>query len=686
MNDERTDTDVPAIPKFDADVYRKLLETAPDAIVVIDPEGRIVFMSNQAEHMFGYGRNELLGQAIEALVPERLHAGHRAHRAGYAAHPTTRPMGSDMTLIAVTKARKEFPVEISLSPLHVDGRTFVCAAIRDVSRLQSARSAMARAHFQAHVAELGQQVIGARELDEVAAAVPPLAARALAADVVLLYVLNPQDNHFVCRASYGVPEGMTSHLRVSNDPATGTGFVVAAGASVVVTDYATESRFGIGPMIPELGLACALAVPIMGNEGPMGVITARFRQARPFSEDDKNFMRSVANIVAAAMKYTQAEERLRHAQQLEAVGQLTGGIAHDFNNLLTVIIGNLQLVQEDAADHEAIAAPVDAALHAASSAADLTRKLLAFSRRQALRPSPIDVNELVGNMLDMIRRTIGERITILAYPDANVPKAHADPGQLETALLNLVVNSRDAMPDGGRLSIETAVRRLDGEYAGSIGDIPPGDYVMIAVSDNGSGMPEAVVKRAFDPYFTTKERGKGSGLGLSMVHGFVKQSRGHVAIYSEPGHGTTIRLFLPVAEGSRPAEATRTGDAIPRGNETLLMVEDDDAVRAVGARFLAQLGYEVLQAGDGDTALAILAAHPEIRLLFTDIVLPGNFGGVELAREVRRRQPDLAVLFTSGYASGAIHRLENLPGALIDKPYHREVLAVAVRRALDGPH
>jgi PAS domain S-box-containing protein len=686
MNDQRADESVPPIPTFDAAVYRKLLETAPDAIIVIDPEGRIVFLSNQAEQIFGYACNELLGQPIEVLVPERLHAGHRVHRASYAANPTTRPMGSDMTLIAVTKARKEFPVEISLSPLHVQDKTFVCAAIRDVSRLQSARSAMTRAHFQAHVAELGQQVIAARELDEVAAAVPGLAARALEADVVLLYVLNPQDNHFICRAAYGVPEGMSAHLRVKNDPATGTGFVYAAGESVIVTNYATESRFDSGPMISELGLACALAVPIMGNEGPTGVITARFRQPRTFSEDDKNFMRSVANIVAAAMKYTQAEERLRHAQQLEAVGQLTGGIAHDFNNLLTVIIGNLQLVQEDAADNEAIAPSIDAALRAASSAADLTRKLLAFSRRQALRPRAIDVNELVGNMLDMIRRALGERVTILAYPDANVPKAHADPGQLETALLNLVVNARDAMPNGGRLSIETATRRLDEGYAADIGDIQPGRYVMIAVSDSGTGMPESVLKRAFDPYFTTKERGKGSGLGLSMVHGFVKQSSGHVTIYSEPGHGTTIRLFLPIAVDGRPTEVARTEEIMPRGSETVLMVEDDDAVRAVGARFLAQLGYTVLEAGDGETALAILDAHPEIRLLFTDIVLPGTYEGVGLAREVRRRRPELALLFTSGYASGAIHRLEKLPGALIDKPYHRHMLAAAIRNALDAKH
>ncbi len=670
--------------RLDTALYVKLLETAPDAMIVIDACGLIVFTNTQGERVFGYPRDELIGSPVETLVPERLRASHRSHRSHYAKQPTARPMGDDMTLIAVTKQGREFPVEISLSPMQTGDTVYVCAAIRDVSRLQSARSAMTRAHYQAHVAELGQQVIAARELDEVATAVPGLTARALGADVVLLLILTSHDTEFVCRAAYGAPEDMVTGKRIKNDVTTCPGFVLAEGNSVVVTDYTAETRFHADPMVEALGLHCALSVPIGSDEGPVGVLSACFRQQRTFSEDDKNFMRSVSNIVASAIKYTHAEERLRHAQQLEAVGQLTGGIAHDFNNLLTVIIGNLQLVQEDIAGSDAIAQPIDSALHAASSAADLTRKLLAFSRRQALRPRPIDANELVGNMLEMIRRTLGERITILAYPDPNVPKVHADPGQLETALLNLVVNARDAMPDGGRLSIETSVRSLDPDYAEQFGDVLPGRYVMIAVSDNGSGMPEHIVRQAFDPYFTTKERGKGSGLGLSMVHGFVKQSRGHVAIYSEPGQGTTVRLFLPIADTARGVPPLRVGQAMPRGDETVLMVEDDDAVRAIGARFLAQLGYRVHQAADGETALQLLGANPEIALLFTDIVLPGRYGGVELAKEVRERRPGLAVLFTSGYASGAIHRVESLPGAMIDKPYNREDLASAVRNALDA--
>ncbi|MCC6534711.1 MAG: PAS domain S-box protein [Burkholderiales bacterium] len=668
----------------DGDIYRKLLETAPDAIIVIDSDGRIVLANAQTDRMFGYARGDLIGQPVELLVPERLRAGHRTHRQGYAHAPSARPMGVGMALIARTRSGTEFPAEISLSPVDAGGAGYVSAAIRDASGLQSAREGVARAHYQAHVVELGQRVIAARELDEIAVAVPSVAARALQADVILLYLLAPGDTEFVCRAAYGVPEAlMPAYQRLANNPQTSPGFVMAAGDTVTVMDYTSETRFDPGPMVPVLGLRSALGVPIMGDGGPVGVLAARFRDRRVFSEDDKNFMRSVSNILGAAIKYTHAEERMRHVQQLEAVGQLTGGIAHDFNNLLTVIIGNLQLLQEDAPGDEALAQPVEAALRAATNAADLTRKLLAFSRRQALRPRPVDVNELVGGMLDMIRRTLGERITILAFPDPNVPQAHADPSQLETALLNLVVNARDAMPRGGRLSIETAVRVFDEDYAEQAGDVKPGRYVMIAVTDNGMGMPAEVVQRAFDPYFTTKERGKGSGLGLSMVHGFVKQSHGHVTIYSEPGHGTTVRLFLPIAAEARVPVQTPSGEGLPRGHETILMVEDDEGVRAIGARFLTQLGYKVYEAGDADTALRLLEQHPEIELLFTDIVLPGRHGGVELAREVQHARPDLAFVFTSGYASGAFHRLEKLPGALIDKPYRREALAMAVRAAID---
>jgi PAS domain S-box-containing protein len=686
VSDPTSEPTEPASPAgldfADGEMYRRLLETAPDGMVVIDPAGRIVFANRQTEQLFEYATADLIGRTIELLVPQRLRAGHRDHRADYARAPTARPMGIGMTLIAVTRSGKEFPVEISLSPVRVRDTDFVSAAIRDVSHLQSARDAMTRAHYHAHVAELGQQVIGARDFDEIAAVVPAVTARALGADVAILYLLNAAESEFICRAAYGIPASAYSGLRAKNEPGTGPGFIAAAGDTVTVEDIGTGTRFDPGPAVASLDLASAMGVPIIGERAPIGVLTARFKERRSFSMDDRNFLRSVANIVGATIKYLHAEERMRHAQQLEAVGQLTGGIAHDFNNLLTVIMGNLQIVEEEAAGNDAIAQPVEAALRATTSAAEVTRKLLAFSRRQALRPRAVDVNDLVGGMLDMIRRALGERIAIIAYPGADVPAAHADPAQLETALLNLVVNARDAMPNGGRLSIETATCYLDGDDAAS-GDLQPGHYVLIAVSDNGTGMPPEVLARAFDPYFSTKERGKGSGLGLSMVHGFAKQSRGHIAIYSEIGRGTTVRLFLPFADQTAAVRAPDDGEAVPGGSETIIMVEDEAAVREIGARFLTQLGYVVHQAGDVDTALALLAQHPQTRLVFTDIVLPGRRGGIELAAEVRRLRPDVALLFSSGYARGAIDRLEEFSGSLIDKPYQRRTLGRAVRAALD---
>ena len=656
--------------------YRQLLEAAPDAILVVDLAGRILFTNHQTANVFGYTAEELSGQPIELLIPKRLHAAHRRHREGFTHEPVQRPMGIDMTLVALRKDGAEFPVEVSLSPARINGVPVVSAAVRDVSWVQSARQAVTRAHYNAQIAQLGQLMIGARELNDIAFAVPQFLIAMLGADMSTLYLLNGEHTELVAQGAHGFTEEVAHDLRFAVDAKEGPGQMLASPDHVVVQngDSAAQS----------LRYRVAIGMAIASNEGPIGALVTYFRRPRTFSEDDRNLVRSAANIVGAAIKTMRAEDKVRHSQKLEAVGQLSGGIAHDFNNLLTVIIGNLQMIEDDVAGNAEIAQPIDAALRAATNAAELTRKLLAFSRRQALRPRPIDVNELMGGMLEMIRRALGERITILAHPEPSVAQAMADPGQLETALLNLVVNARDAMPNGGRLTIESGVRDLDAEYAEDAGDVKVGRYVMIAVSDNGAGMSAEVLKQAFDPYFTTKARGKGSGLGLSMVHGFAKQSNGHVSIYSEPGHGTTVRLFLPIADDVAGVKAQPRARAMPAsGSETILMVEDSEEVLRVGSRFLTDLGYRVYQATSADQALEILDAHPDIRLLFTDIVLPGRYGGKELAEEARRRRPNLALLFTSGYASGAVEGIDRLPGALLDKPYYRDALASAVRAALD---
>ena len=386
-----------------------------------------------------------------------------------------------------------------------------------------------------------------------------------------------------------------------------------------------------------------------------------------------------------------AEGALRQAQKMEAVGQLTGGIAHDFNNLLTVIMGNLQMLLRQTRDNALASELAQAAFKAARRGSELNRTLLAFSRRQHLAPAAVDLNELVTHMGTMLQRTLGEQINIQLGLAPGLPRALADPGQLETAVLNLAVNARDAMPDGGTLSLDTASVVLDSHYTATEVDITPGRYLRLTVSDSGHGMDAATVARACEPFFTTKEVGQGSGLGLAMVYGFVKQSGGHIKIYSEPGLGTSIKLFLPEVQrdADTPTDAPDSPtDVEPRGgHETLLIVEDEEAVRNMVCRVLESLGYRILVATQGNEALELLQTHPEIALLFTDVVLPGGLRGPDIARHARSLRPDLPVLFTSGYTGTALPLQDSTdtpPFPLITKPYPIEELARMIRGALEG--
>jgi signal transduction histidine kinase len=394
----------------------------------------------------------------------------------------------------------------------------------------------------------------------------------------------------------------------------------------------------------------------------------------------------------------QVEEALRQAQKMEAIGQLTGGVAHDFNNLLQVIQGNLERLRRrhDPGDGSEQARAqftrmVDAALLGAQRAAQLTQRMLAFSRRQPLAPKPVDVNRLVAGMSDMLSRTLGEGVALETVLGAGLWRALADDNQLENALLNLAVNARDAMPRGGKLTIETANVALDEAYAAAERDeVAPGQYVMLAVSDTGSGMPRAVLAKVFEPFFTTKDVGQGTGLGLSQVYGFVKQSGGHVKIYSEPGEGTTVKLYVPRVAAADPRDGRPADAAQPvpggDGSETILVVEDEEAVRRLAVETLVELGYRVLEASDGQAALAILEQSPEVRLLFTDVGLPGGLNGRQLADRVLARRPWLKVLFTTGYARNAIvhHGRLDQGVELISKPFQAAALAHKVRALLDA--
>ncbi|MCW2238417.1 response regulator [Azospirillum canadense] len=406
--------------------------------------------------------------------------------------------------------------------------------------------------------------------------------------------------------------------------------------------------------------------------------------------DDDGAPQELCGTILDVTDTREMQQQLAHVQKMETIGQLTGGIAHDFNNMLTVVIGSLERLARMVPDDPKAARRVDMALQAALRCSDLTRRLLAFARRQQLHPESVDMDALVRNMGELMERTLGPNIQVVIETAPPQCPALVDRTQAESALLNLVINARDAMAGNGRLTIATTTVTVgeDGQEAGL--DLHPGHYVRLTVADTGCGMPADVLERAFEPFFTTKDVGKGTGLGLSMIHGFVKQSGGIIKVESAPDCGTTFHLYLPCAPDADPA-ASRDPDAaeaeatpMPGQGELVLVVDDDHAVRHVAVLTLQELGYNVLEAENGPTALAVLAGNPRVDLLFTDIVMPGGMNGLELAQEAMRRYPDLKVLYASGYAHGVAGGVGTAgPGAeILIKPYRDRDLARAIRVAL----
>jgi signal transduction histidine kinase/CheY-like chemotaxis protein len=462
-------------------------------------------------------------------------------------------------------------------------------------------------------------------------------------------------------------------------------------ARQVMQKYTSEGRMRAVEAVIDAGIAAernllvqrleiagvvALLALILG----IGVIAAAFRRVA----------RSEAALSLEMEERRHAEETLRQSQKMEVLGQLTGGIAHDFNNLLGVIFGSLETLKRRLQPKDpAIREPIELAMRGAEQSAEMTRRLLAFSRQQPLEAKPIDANRLIRGMSNLLHRTLGEDISIETVLGAGLWALSADVNQLENALLNLVINARDAMPKGGKLTIETANAHLDESYASSHIDITPGQYVMIAVTDTGVGMNPETVAKAFEPFFTTKDPGVGTGLGLSQVYGFIKQSGGHIKIYSEVGDGTTVRLYLSRLQGgdaeARDAARKKPASAGPR-SETILVVEDNELLSISISDMLREQGYRVLLAHDSATALEHLASEPgDIHLLFTDVVLPGRMNGRQLAEEGRKRRPSIKVLFMTGYARNSIFHQGRLdPGVnLIVKPFTYAALEDRIRRLLD---
>ncbi|KXU98390.1 hypothetical protein AB839_03110 [Stenotrophomonas sp. DDT-1] len=645
-------------------VFPQLFESVPDALVVVDETGRIALANQQAERLFGYPVGALSGLTIEHLIPEDARARHRSHRSRYMQSPRVRPMGgAGMALVGQRRDGAQFPVEIALSPLRLDEGTHYLASIRDISETQRARQALVRARYDALVARIGQEAIELTDQDALINRVPELLAITLGANAVVIAFLK-EEPLMEIRASIGTPWSAgelfnTDHWQY-----------VSSSHPLVLDDLEGSAR----PLPLLEGVAGSGAmVPLLDRGHVMGVVVARSSERSAFDHDAMHLLQSVANLVTAIIQRRRTEELLAHSQRLEAVGQLTGGIAHDFNNLLTVMSGSLQLLEERCLNDPESAELIASALRSASRGAELTRKLLAFARRQRLRPSAVSPARLLDDLEKMLRRTLGDTMQLVVECPADAPAVYADESQLDSALLNLILNARDAMPNGGevRLSAETLVSQHGGAS------------ILFTVSDTGHGMSPETLALAVEPFFTTKQAGRGSGLGLSMVYGFVEQSGGHFHIDSRLGYGTRVQLSLPAAIAS-DTDATPTPAVSARApGECVLVVEDEPAVRSIAIAFLRALGYHAHAVGSALEAIAHLAMHDEINILFSDVMLGSGMNGVDLALSARADHPRLAILLTSGYEdSPAFDGDQTRQFELLRKPYSREELATALRRSL----
>ena len=658
----------------DADLFRALFDTAPDAMVVVDQDGTIVLANPQADRLFGYGENELRGRPVETLLPESVRHAHKEHRASYMAAPRVRPMGAGYELTGVRRGGQPFPVEIGLSPIQAGGRLLYAASIRDISETQRARQALVRARYDAFLARASRPLLEAPNLDVAVDAIAALVASALHTDAALIMFRDVHGTELQIHAAIGLPDPVLRGMarRLSRGP-----WMDGAGTPAVLS----RSAEPVAGLLKGTEFHDAAIVPLPDRYGPLGLLVMPVREADSIDHDMLHFLQSVANMLAAAVQRSRSEEQLSHAQRLEAIGQLTGGIAHDFNNMLTVISGNLQLLAASLPGESLQSEIAASAARAADRCAALTGKLLSFASRRSLAPRPLQPAQVLDDLREMLTRTLGERIRVITECAAETPLVHLDPAEFDTALVNLAVNARDAMPRGGQLTLSADTERIDNARATA--KAPAGNYVVFRVADTGMGMPPEVQARALEPFFTTKDAGKGSGLGLSMVYGFVKQSGGHLGIDSQLGEGTCVSLYFPVLE-TTPAAVAAVADAPARHErETVLVVEDEPEVRAIAVAFLHSLGYLTREADTAAGALALLEAHPDIGLLFSDVVLGNGMSGVALAKAARRSRPELPVLLTSGYARGSMDVQDPLLDQveLLRKPYRVEQLSMALLRA-----
>ncbi|HEX6704841.1 MAG TPA: PAS domain S-box protein [Albitalea sp.] len=674
-------------------VFRTLFAAYPDALIVADRAGAIVLANPAAAKLLGYSVEELLGLNVDALVPDAIRPRHASYRDAYGRSPRSRPMGTEMELVARRRDGSEVMVEIALSPLQSQGLPLVVAAIRDIGAYPRVKQALQRASYSEYLAQLGRMAVDARDPEVLLRQLPATAAEALQVEAALVFLLDSDRLQFRVASGVGLMADEAVGSRVPNRPDTPPGFVLDQGTPVMVADYRSEQRFAVPKSHLDGGWTSALSVPLSDRGRSIGALTVRSREAKRFGTDEIRFLESLSNLLATSLQRAQSEEALKHAQRLESVGQLTGGIAHDFNNLLTVIQGNLQVLEElPALAQDGYGQQlVGAAARATRRGAELTSKLLAFSRRQVLQPSALDIRAMLNSLADMLRRTLDQRIRIEVDVPAACPPVQADPGQLESALLNIAINARDAMPEGGALRFHAEpCSALPSEVRNDLDDpsAPEDGFVAISITDTGSGMPDEVKERAFEPFFTTKDAGRGTGLGLSTVYGFVKQSKGAIAIASAPGAGTTVTLYIPRpwSTTAPPAEDAGVGAAVPPGLH-VLMVEDDAEVRAVVRTFLDTMACKVTTATSGEQALLALGPDARFDLLLTDIALGAGMRGTQLAAIAQERFPKMAILLMSGFSAELLNADRESPASweLLRKPYTREELAQAIGRVIGRP-
>jgi PAS domain S-box-containing protein len=621
-------------------LFSAAVESSNDAVITESLDGTITGWNPAAERLFGYAATEAVGRHISLIVPSERAAE---------TDDALRRIGSGETIAnnETVRVRKDgTPVEVSLSISPIKSASGaiigICKTARDMTESRKAQENL-------------------RESEQLARGIINSALDAFVQidQKGIIRYWNPQaERLFGWTRDEALGKNVFQLLGRPDGPLrTALGAFLQSGG----VQFQQPRREVVIRRRDDTEFTAELSIAVL-----------KTRYGFVFN----GFVRDLTDKIAA-------EERMRQAEKMEAVGQLTGGIAHDFNNILTVITGTIEILADAVKDQPQLAAITRMIDEAATRGADLTQHLLAFARKQPLEPRETDVNALIIDTAKLLQRTLGEHVEIESvFEDESCP-AIVDPNQLATAILNLALNARDAMPDGGKLIIETGSVALDEGYAGTHDDVRPGRYAMIAVSDTGTGIPAADLDKVFNPFFTSKGPGKGTGLGLSMVYGFVKQSAGHIMIYSEEGHGTTIKMYLPPATGPSLAAEPASMASLVGGDETILVVEDDSLVRNYVLTQLHSLGYVTLDAANATEALATVNAGRPFDLLFTDVIMPG-LNGRQLANEILKVRPGTKVLFTSGYTENAIIHHGRLDEGvlLLPKPYRKSDMAIMIRKAL----